>query len=296
MGFYDQLQALLRQDATGRGLARAAPAPDFDALTDTLLSAQRAVILTGFPVDCGGAFHGETDGPGGAANLARALMATGCAVTLLTDSVALPQVRAAAGVLVPGAEVVCLPSGETEDFGKALLSRLQPTHFFTIERPGKGADGHFHNMRGEVIDSMVTDTDFLLPLSRRLGAVAVAVGDGGNELGMGALRAAVERYVPRGKALAAVERADFTLACGVSNWWGWGAAALLSAAAGRRLLPSPEEELRLLSAVVASGGVDGCTRASALSVDALPLSFHLRLLRSMADALDEARLSAVGAL
>ena len=71
MDFYSQLHALLCEDATGRGLAAAAPAPDFDAVTRTLRSARRAVILTGFPVDCGPeGVRGETDGPGGSAELA----------------------------------------------------------------------------------------------------------------------------------------------------------------------------------------------------------------------------------
>lgn len=288
MDFYERLWALLRRDDKGRGFAQAAPAPDFGALTATLLAARRAVILTGFPMDCGGAPRGETDGPGGAANLARALMAVGCGVTLLCDQISLPQVRAAAEVLAPETKVIALPPRGTEPFARDLLERLRPTHFVSIERPGKGADGHFHNMRGQVIDERVTDTDFLLPLARRLGAVTVAIGDGGNELGMGALRAAVEAHVPHGKALAAVERAEFTLVSGVSNWWGWGAAALLSAATGRRLLPSPEEELRALSAVVASGGVDGCTGAAALSVDALPLFVHQEQLRRIEDALGAA--------
>ena len=147
MDFHTQLRALLSRDATGRGLAQSAPAPDFDALTDTLLSAKRAVILTGFPVNCGARLCGETDGPGGAANLARALMAVDCTVTLLTDPVSLPQVRAAANCLASGAEVICLPDEGSKAFAESLLAQLWPTHFFTIERPGKGADGHFHNMR-----------------------------------------------------------------------------------------------------------------------------------------------------
>lgn len=288
MNFYTHLRALLCRDATGRGLAQAAPAPDFDALTDTLLAAKRAVILTGFPVDCGGVCCGETDGPGGAANLAHALKAVGCGVTFLTDCVSLPQVRAAADCLAPGAEVVCLPGKGTEAFAESLLTRLRPTHFFTIERPGKGSDGHFHNLHGGVIDSMVTDTDFLLPLSRRSGAVTIAVGDGGNELGMGALRAVIESHVPYGAKLAAVETADFTLVSGVSNWWGWGVAALLSAATGRWLLPSPEEEFYLLSSVVEAGGVDGCTHEAALSVDAQSLSAHQHLLCRIGDELSKA--------
>lgn len=289
MNFHTQLRALLSRDATGRGLAQAAPAPDFNALTDTLLAAKRAVILTGFPVDCGEVCCGETDGPGGAANLARALKAVGCGVTLLSDRISLPQVRAAADYLVPGTEVVCLTAKGTEAFAESLLARLRPTHFFTIERPGKGADGHFHNMRGGVIDSMVTDTDFLLSLSRRLGAVTIAIGDGGNELGMGALRSEIEARVPHGAKLAAVEKADFTLVSGVSNWWGWGVAALLSAATGRWLLPSPEEEFHLLSAVVEAGGVDGCTHEGALSVDAQSLSTHQHLLCRIGDELSKAQ-------
>lgn len=288
MDFHQQLWALLRRDETGRGLARWLPAPDFDALTHTLLSAKRAVILTGFPVDCGGVFHGETDGPGGAANLARALMAAGCDATLLCGGVSFPQVCAATAVLAPGAEVVRLPDRGTAAFARDLFARLRPTHFFTVEHPGKSADGHFYNMHSRVIDSMVTDADSFLPLARSLGTVTVAVGDGGNELGMGALRPVVEAHVPHGKVLAAVERADFTLVAGVSNWWGWAAAALLSAATGRLLLPSPEEELLALQSVIASGGVDGCTGKPDLSVDALPLSFHLQQLRLIEDALRSA--------
>ena len=87
-----------------------------------------------------------------------------------------------------------------------------------------------------------------------------------------------------------METADFTLVSGVSNWWGWGAEALLSAATGRWLLPSPEEEFYLLSAVVGAGGVDGCTHEAALSVDAQSLSVHQHLLCRIGNALNKALL------
>ena len=54
---------------------------------------------------------------------------------------------------------------------------------------------------------------------------------------------------------------------------------------GRLLLPSPAEEFQVLSAVVAAGGVDGCTHAAELTVDAQPLASHQALLRRIADAL-----------
>ena len=286
MELYSHLHGLLCRDETGRGFARAVPAPDFDALTASLLGAERAVILTGFPVDCGGFIRGETDGPGGAANLARALIGVGCGVTLVTDAVSLPLVQSAARCLAPEAEVICLPDAGTEGFGEALLKRLNPTHFITIERPGKGADGHFHSMRGAVLDAMVTDTDFLLPLAKKLGAVTVAIGDGGNELGMGAFYREIAAHVPHGEQIAAVETADFTLAAGVSNWWGWGVETLLSAAVERWLLPTGDTEARTLSAVVDAGAVDGCTHEPTLSVDALPLETHLELLSKLEQLLD----------
>lgn len=286
MDFYSQLHALLCEDATGRGLAAAAPAPDFDAVTRTLRSARRAVILTGFPVDCGPeGVRGETDGPGGSAELARALEAAGCAVTLLTDGVSFPLVSAAAECLELTAEVVCLPAEDTEAFGRRLMTRLQPTHFIALERPGKAADGHFYNMRGRIIDDMVTDSDFLLPLAREMGAVTIGVGDGGNELGMGSLRSMIAARTPLPVEYAAAQEADLALTSGVSNWWGWGASALLSRAVGHWLLPSPAEEFQVLSAVVAAGGVDGCTHAAELTVDAQPLASHQALLRRIADAL-----------
>lgn len=288
MEFYAQLHKLLSQDNTGRGLAAIAPAPDFETLADTLLTARRAVILTGFPVDCDGVYRGETDGPGGAATLAYVLSSIGCDVTVLTDSVSLPQVRAAVAYLAPGTDVLCLPDQGTEAFGAVLLGRIRPTHFITIERPGKAKDGHFHSMRGTVIDDMVTDTDFLLPLAHDLGAITIAIGDGGNELGMGGFRDLIAEHVPHGQEIASVEAADITLVAGVSNWWGWGVAALLSESTGRWLLPSPAQEYMLLSSVVSSGGVDGCTHRQTLTVDDQPLSDHQLLLCRIGDAVTEA--------
>ena len=285
MDFFSELHGLLRSDNTGRGLACAVPAPDFDALADTLLTAKRVVILTGFPVDCGGTYHGETDGPGGAAVLARVLSFIGCTVSVLTDEVSFPQVLAAVNCMSPETKVICLPSERTRAFGETLMRQLSPTHFITIERPGKGRDGHFHSMRGSIIDEMVTDADFLLPLARDLGAVTIAIGDGGNELGMGAFRNMIIENVKHGAKIAAVEHADITLVSGVSNWWGWGISALLSAITGQWLLPTAAEEYRLLSAVIASGGVDGCTHLPTLSVDAQPLSDHLLLLDRFRTAL-----------
>ncbi len=271
-----QIEDIMRRDPGGRGLARGLPREDLSALTEQLWEAERVVIVTGFPITgCG---VGETDGPPGAVNLAAALHGLGKRVCLVTDPLSDRLVRAGAALRCPGVQVETVPLQGGEDFCRALLGKLQPTHVIAIERPGKGADGHYHNARGEAIDAMVADTDALL---RATDAVTIAIGDGGNELGMGALRADIERRVPFGTLICADCPADYTLVSGVSNWWGWGVAALLSIKAGRDLLPGDGDERALVAAVVRAGGVDGVTRKRVETVDSLSMEQNLDILRAV---------------
>ena len=98
---------------------------------------------------------------------------------------------------------------------------------------------------------------------------------------MGGARSLVEEYVRHGKKICARQKADATLVAGVSNWWGWGLCGALSLAAGRDLMPSGEDEKRLLEAVLAAGGADGETARADGTVDAMPLSVHLEVLEQI---------------
>ncbi|MBE5784771.1 MAG: DUF4392 domain-containing protein [Clostridiales bacterium] len=292
MDFYGKLNDIMTFDAGGRGLH--APMPDLPAVADTLLSADRVLVLTGFPVvDAEGAVHGETDGPLGAAEIACALAQLGCRVWLAADEVEYPLVLAAvevystaAGVTVchidgidGGADIPCghiallkVPFSHTDSFAEKFLKQHRITHFIPVERPGRGACGHYCSMRGSSLDAMVADTDCFMKLFH---GVSVAVGDGGNELGMGKYKEEITNQVPHGEEIAAELSADYVLSAGVSNWWGPGLAALLSYRTGRPLLAGPETEEKALAAVLAAGGLDGCTAKKEMTVDALPLSFHL---------------------
>ena len=276
---FAQIEDILRRDPGGRGLMAGLPRAPLGALADELCAARRLLIVTGFPITgCG---VGETDGPPGAVNLAALFHSLGKDVRLVTDAPSLALVEAGRDLLCPGVPVDCVPPANSEEFCRGLLGRLDPTHVVAIERPGKGRDGHFHNSRGEIIDGMIADTD---PLLRGGKAVSVAIGDGGNELGMGALRPYIEAGVPFGRLICADLPADYTLVSGVSNWWGWGVAALLSLRLGRDLLPADDREARLLDAVVRAGGVDGVTRRRECTVDSLTLEQNLEILRGLRDA------------
>ena len=291
MRFYDELDTIMTQDLGGRGFLRVLPANPIAETAETIKTASRVLLLTGFPVRLGeGKFIGETDGPSGTANLAAAFTNANAEVLVVTDYASYRLLEEALAYRAPKAKLALLPEENTEQFIKSCIADFAPTHFISLERPGKANDGHYHNMRGESIDDMITDSELFLSESKRFGAVTISIGDGGNEMGMGTFHKEVAEHVPCGDIICAMEGADLTLASGVSNWWGWGLAALLSLQTGKNLLPTEMEETELLHRVVLAGGVDGCTKENVDTVDNLPLEAHLALLRDV-NSLVDAQLS-----
>ncbi len=281
--FAQGLTRILSRDPGRRGLLASLPPPDLAKAAETLTKARRVLIVAGFPVACRGV--GETDGPVGAAHIAHGLTALGKGVLAITDRWSGPLLQAACACRAPEARVGILPQRGAAEACRRLMEREQPDLVIAIERPGKGRDGHFHNMRGQVVDHLIADTDLLLALA----PCSIAVGDGGNELGMGAFAQQICAGVPQGALICADLAADLPLAAGVSNWWGWGVEALLSFCSGRALLPSDQEEAEILARVVAAGGVDGVTGRQELTVDGLSLEENLEVLRQVRKLLAEQR-------
>ena len=242
--------------------------------------------MTGFPVRLeDGSYVGETDGPLGTADIAAALTALGASVLVITDEPAFSIVSDVVCYRAPKARLMMLPKTDTDDFIRSCIKTFAPTHFISLERPGKATNGHYHSMRGAVIDDMITDSDIFLSEAKKAGAITISIGDGGNEMGMGTYRDVIEHFVPFGETICTAESSDITLACGVSNWWGIGIAALCSLIAEKDLLPTREEETEALRLAVAAGSVDGCTKKNEMTVDRLDLETHLGILDSVNDIL-----------
>ena len=288
MGFFKKLDEAMRYDPGNRGLLANAPANPLDRLQEALTDIKGVVILTGFPVRLGlHNFTGETDGPLGAANLAYAFESIGVPVWLLTDEEAYWVVNAAVTRRGCTCRPLMLPKYEADEFIAAQLDAIHPSHVLTIERPGKARDGHYHNMRGGIIDAMFVDASSIIEAARERGITTISIGDGGNEIGMGALAETIEKYVPHGEAICAREVADIALISGVSNWWGWGVSALLSRMYGINLLPSDDMERGMLHEMVLAGSVDGCTKKPEETVDNLPMEVHLGVLSNVRSAMLE---------
>lgn len=288
MSFFEKLDLAMRFDPGHRGLLENAPANRVDKLEESLKNATGVVILTGFPVRLGvHNFTGETDGPLGAANLAYAFEQIGVPVWMLTDEEAYWVVSAAMTKRGCKARPLMLPPYEADEFIASQLDAIKPSHVLTIERPGKAADGHYHNMRGGIIDPMMVDASSIIAAAKERGITTISIGDGGNEMGMGGLRETIEKYVPHGDYICAQEVSDVTLISGVSNWWGWGVSAVLSKMHGKDLLPSDEMELAMLHDMVVAGSVDGCTKKPEETVDNLSMDVHLGVLANVRKAMQD---------
>jgi D-glutamate cyclase len=251
----------------------------------------RVGLITGFYVPTGSPPAAETDGPVGAALLARGLAAVGVPCRLATDE----PCRSACEVALVAAGVSDVPV-DAAALGAVLAPLVESwraagiTHAISIERCGRSADGAPRNMRGLDIGSYTVPLDDLFMAGPWQ---TIAVGDGGNEIGMGTLpRALIAKYVAHGETIACVTPAQHLIVAGVSHW---GAYALLGALAILRpdwrssLIECLDERLdrRVLEATLADGpAVDGVSRVQALTIDNLDLATHhekLRMIRVLAE-------------
>ncbi|HEX4882485.1 MAG TPA: glutamate cyclase domain-containing protein [Casimicrobiaceae bacterium] len=215
----------------------------------------------------------ETDGPIGAAVLARAIaLGLGGIPVGISEASVVPCMQAcfnAAG-LIP-APLDGLGSGrhrcgfagfpvdaaQAEAAAHRLLDELRPKALIAIERPGAGADGEYHGGGGFEISSFTAKTDVLFAMAQQRRIPTIGIGDLGNELGLGVVADDVSAHVPLGNVIAARLAADVAVIANISNWGAYGVAACLAALLGNEaVFHDGELELRLIDACVRAGAID----------------------------------------
>ncbi len=277
----DHLMAL---DPGGRGIAAFFVRGGATAAARALRKSRRVLLTTGFAVGPG---LPETDGPPGTACLGRALRTLGADVVYVTDAVALPPLQAALKVLGEPSAVETFhvahrvgggpAAGGARETARRLLAEHRPTHMVAIERPGRARDGHYRSARGLSLSEWNGALDELF-LAAPARTVTVGVGDGGNEVGMGTVRARVVRAGGVFPRIASVVKVKHLVVAGVSNWGAYGIVAELARLTGRALLHTGEEEQAMVQACVDAGAVDGLTHRPEPTVDGLPLPVHIGML------------------
>ncbi|HEV7224725.1 MAG TPA: glutamate cyclase domain-containing protein [Pirellulales bacterium] len=270
------LDALLRRDPGGRGvvafqyLGRPLADGQLEAAATSLAErGAAAAIVTGFAIVNQNVVAAETDGPPGALYLARALLALGMEVTIISDRYGLPLLEA--GRRCWGLDAVELtefplapPASQAWIDGFLASPRGgRLTHLISIERAGPSHTSQSlalqtrggpppsaeferevprehrdrcHNMRGESIDAFTAPTHRLFEAvaASRPEVKTIGVADGGNEIGMGAvpweLLCRAIALGPAGQVACRVAT-DYLILAGISNW---GAYALAAATAALR--------------------------------------------------------------
>ncbi len=276
----DPIEILCAVDAAGRGIARLVRPGALAAAARSLARATGVVLVTGFVPRP--SWSAETDGPSGTVVLGRALRQLGARVLYLADPPVIPLLEACLKELAEPLELLPVPADPEAAVAAArrALRTFAPTHLVAVERPGRAADGRYYNARGRAVGSLNAPLDALFRAPAR-GVVTVGIGDGGNEVGMGRVRARVVRDIAHGAKIASVVRTDHLVVAGTANWGAWGLTAHLGLATGRDLLHTHDDEARLTQAMVAAGGMDGLTGARVPTVDSLPLALHQTLLATL---------------
>ena len=275
----EALAALTASDRPGR---RASLLHDPRCWEEALevLSRPSLWIVTGFFVP--EAQAAETDGPPGACVLARALSRLGTSVRVFSDEACLGVLRETGAVLgLPPDWFRGFPFDVPEEDLRVFLRREAPGGLVYLERLGRTPEGVCRNMRGRDVSPWVAPLDLWALDAPSRGIPVAAVGDGGNEAGMGSLR---ERMAPLvgdfASALSCIP-SDVPIPVDVSNWGGYALTAVLEASSGADLLHTPEEEREMLHAMKRAGGVDGTTCAPALSVDGVGMYDQVALVREL---------------
>ena len=264
-------QALI--DANRGGLAAAAAA---------LATATRVGLITGFFVPRGDVAAPETDGPVGTALLAAALAACGVPARIAVDTPSVEAVRSAVRATeedVAVDEIVLSEEGAI-DATTRLWRQENLSHVVAIERCGRSADGRPRNMRG------VDVSPWTLPLDTLFEGgdwTKLAVGDGGNEIGMGNADGALRDLLIYGDkqyngGIVPAHITDAAVPVTVSNWGGYGIAAALAAVLGRPDIVHDEAtERRMLLACSLDGLIDGVTGSTLPTSDGMGEEIHVAI-------------------
>jgi hypothetical protein len=288
----DRIEGLIHEEV-GRNiglLTEAARGGLYSAATSIAQApAPRLGVITGFYVPRGSPPAAETDGPVGVALLLHGLTRVGVRCRVATDD----PCRSVCAAALRAVGLHDVPLDTSLDRTITLWRQAGITHVLSIERCGRATDGKPHNLTGLDVGEYTAPLDDLFLAGPW---ETLAVGDGGNEIGMGSLpRALIARSVANGEKIACVTPARHLLVAGVSNWGAWGllaALAILRPEWRETLLASLDETLdrTILETTVREGpAVDGVSREQTLTVDRLGMEIHHAKLRAIRAAIETFR-------
>lgn len=156
---------------------------------------------------------------------------------------------------------------EAEAQADALLAKGLPSAVIANEFPGENRVGEFHNAVGKRTTPLEAKADILFEKLQKAGVLNIAIGDLGNEMGMGTITGQLDKYIPYAKAgacscgcgggIAARVGADIIITATVSDWGCYGMIAAIAYLLGDMdIMHDADLEKAVLTTAAKSGMVD----------------------------------------
>ncbi len=209
-------------------------------------------LYTGFYVQG----HAETDGPVGTYFLALALEKLGYKPVIVSDKYCLEYFKDITPLYMP-------LSGTSKKDNKKILKDYNPICHISIERLGRDGEGRYLNSKGIDISEHTAPLDELFMQAKKK-APTIAIGDGGNEIGMGNFKEFIKEAL---HVEPCVVESDYPIIASVSNWGAYGFIAYMQFFTRKKLLPSIEEVEEYMEHILGLGCIDGLTGKNEKSVD-----------------------------
>lgn len=277
-------------------------------LSDTVKPKDKVLLATGWmdqPEAAPG--FGETDGPGGTMVLARALRQLCQAeCIIMTDAelvTGMKKVAQAAGFhcVPPEALGASVERGKlmtlsvlpfpvdhevAKDDAAFLLDKIKPACCISIERGGMNEKGRIHSMTGTDTSSVQAKIDYIFIEAKKRGVTTLAIGDGGNEIGMANIKDTIKEKIQYGnvclcdckKGIAPSTSVDCLLTAAISNWGCIAVANMLCVLKNDlSKLHNAEREERLIKNSADNGFHDAMYGGVEYSVDGCELSSHMAM-------------------
>ena len=251
-------------------------------LVSTVKDGDIVYIMTGFvlrPYK-----RGETDGIISSVLLARALvLSLGAKPVVIIPENDLNAVKSLSAVVglhlcenleemlnMPvsmGVVVFTKDKSEAKKQAEELLSNWRPSAAIAVECPGENEVGCYHNAVGLDVTELEAKQDALFDLIKEEGILNIAIGDLGNEIGMGAIKEQLNEYIPYaaegrcscgcGGGIAVRTATDNIMTATVSDW---GCYSLIASLAFLKsdieIMHTPEMEKQACEAACRAGMID----------------------------------------
>lgn len=246
---------------------RPALTPGYCSRSARMMLDNKGVVLigTGFPVS--GSF--ESDGPIGAIALYQILAELGCEPVFVCA-------RPISKILSRRFMTYELPLvswQESKPIVTQALNDLEPGLIVSIERPGVTADGRYYNMLKNDITEATAKFDLFF---NECKCPSIAFGDGGNEIGMGNVVAALAGL----DIIPSITTCSELVIASVSNWGVYGVIAALCRLLNRDLFEQIDPQ-SIADYLVANGCVDGVTNRRESSEDGFPISVGMGIIQQL---------------